>query len=91
MLDLSCSMQTLSCGLSDLVPRAGIKPRAICLGSLESYPLVLNHFSRVQLSATLWIVANQAALSMDVFKQEDWKGVFRWDSYPLHNQGNPEN
>ena len=91
MLGLSCSMQTLSCGLWGLVPQTGIKPRAICLGSVESYPLVLNRFSRVQLSAVLWTVARQAALSMAVFKQEDWKGIFRWESYPLHNQGNPEN
>ena len=32
-------MQTLSCGMWDLVPWPGIEPRAPCIGSVESSPL----------------------------------------------------
>ena len=35
----------------------------------------LSHFSRVQLSATLWTVALQAPLSMRFSKQEFWSGL----------------
>ena len=31
---------------------------------------VLSHFSRVQLCATLWTVAHQAPLSMEISRQE---------------------
>ena len=34
--------------------------------------LLLSHFSRVQLCATLWTVAHQAPLSMGFFRQEHW-------------------
>ena len=34
--------------------------------------VMLNHFSRVQLLVTLWIIACQASLSMGFFKQEYW-------------------
>ena len=33
---------------------------------------MLNHFSHVQLCATLWTVAHQAPLSMRFFRQEYW-------------------
>ena len=36
---------------------------------------LLNHFSRVQLFATLWTVACQAPLSMEFSKQEYWSGL----------------
>ena len=36
---------------------------------------VLNHFSYVQLSATLWTVAGQASLSMGFSRQEYWSGL----------------
>ena len=35
----------------------------------------LNHFSHVQLYATLWTVARQAPLSMGFSKQEYWSGL----------------
>jgi len=37
--------------------------------------VVLSHFSRVQLFATLWIVDLQAPLFMDFSKQEYWSGL----------------
>ena len=36
---------------------------------------MLSHFSCVQLSVTLWIIALQALLSMGFAKQEDWSGL----------------
>ena len=36
---------------------------------------VLNHFSRVQLCATLWTVACQTPLSLDFPRQEYWSGL----------------
>ena len=36
---------------------------------------VLSHFSRVQLFATLWIVAHQAPLTMGFSRQEYWTGL----------------
>ena len=36
--------------------------------------LLLNHFSRVQLCAILWIVAHQAPLSVGFSRQEYWSG-----------------
>ena len=35
----------------------------------------LNHFSHVQLYATLWTVARQAPLSMGFSRQEYWSGL----------------
>ena len=37
--------------------------------------LLLNHFSRVRLFATLWTIAYQASLSMGFPKQEYWSGL----------------
>ena len=37
--------------------------------------LMLSHFSRVQLFATLWTVAHQAPLSMGFSRQEHWNGL----------------
>ena len=36
---------------------------------------MLSHFSRVQLSETLWTVARQAPLSMEFSRQEYWSGL----------------
>ena len=36
---------------------------------------MLSHFSRVQLSETLWTVARQAPLSMEFSRQEYWNGL----------------
>ena len=36
---------------------------------------MLNHFSCVQLSVTLWTVIHQAALSMGFSRQEYWSGL----------------
>ena len=36
---------------------------------------MLNHFSHVQLCATLWTVAHQASLSMQFSRQEYWSGL----------------
>jgi len=36
---------------------------------------VLSHFSHVQLSATLWVAAYQALLSMGFSRQEYWSGL----------------
>ena len=36
---------------------------------------MLSHFSCVQLSVTLWIIALQALLSMGFAKQEYWSGL----------------
>ena len=36
---------------------------------------ILNHFSHVQLFATLWTVAHQAPLFMGFSRQEYWSGV----------------
>ena len=33
---------------------------------------LLSHFSRVQLSVTLWALTRQAPLSMGLSRQEDW-------------------
>ena len=35
----------------------------------------LSHFSRVQLFATPWTVAQQALLSMELSRQEHWSGL----------------
>ena len=37
--------------------------------------MLLSHFSRVQLFATLWTVACQAPLSMGFSRQECWSGL----------------
>ena len=42
---------------------------------LLSYASILNHFSRVQLCATLWTVARQAPLSMGFSRQDYWSGL----------------
>ena len=42
---------------------------------VKSLAYVLNHFSRVQLSATLWTVAHQATLSIVFSRQEYWSGL----------------
>ena len=34
------------------------------------YAYMLNHFSHVQLFATLWVVAHQAPMSMEFSRQE---------------------
>ena len=39
------------------------------------YAYMLNHFSRVQLCATLWTAAHQAPLSTGFFRQEYWSGL----------------
>ena len=39
------------------------------------YACVLSHFSRVQLCATLWIVAHQAPLSTGFSREEYWSGL----------------
>ena len=36
--------------------------------------LLLNHYSRVQFCAVLWIVVHQAPLSMGFSRQEYWSG-----------------
>ena len=36
---------------------------------------VLTHYSRVQLSVTLWTAAHQASLSMELSRQEYWSGL----------------
>ena len=36
---------------------------------------MLSHFSRVQLFVTLWTVARQAPLSLEVSRQEYWSGL----------------
>ena len=36
---------------------------------------VLNRFHRVQFLATLWTVAHQAPLSMEILRQESWSGL----------------
>ena len=38
-------------------------------------PLLLSHFSHVQLLATPWTTADQAPLSMGFPRQEYWSGV----------------
>ena len=43
--------------------------------SLINCAWVLSHFSCIQLSATLWIVAHQAPLSMGFSRQEYWSGL----------------
>ena len=39
------------------------------------YVCVLSHFSCVQLFVTLWAVARQAPLSMELSRQEYWSGL----------------
>ena len=39
------------------------------------YARMLNHFSRVQIFATLWTIARQAPLSMGFSRQEYWSGL----------------
>ena len=41
----------------------------------KSRVCVLSHFSRVQLFATLWIVAHQAPLSVGFSRQKCWSGL----------------
>ena len=36
---LRCPMGDLSCKLQDLIPSLGIKPRLLCIGSLDTQPL----------------------------------------------------
>ena len=48
---------------------------------------VLSHFSRVQLSATLWTVACQAPLSLGFAKSEYWSGLPYPSSGDLPNPG----
>ena len=43
--------------------------------------LLLSHFSRIQLFATLWTVAHQVPLSMGFSRQEYWDGL------PYHPPG----
>ena len=45
----------------------------ICIQYLYAY--VLNHFSCVQLFATIWVVAHQAPMSMEFSRQEYWSGL----------------
>ena len=49
--------------------------------------LLLNHFSRVQLFASLWTVAHQALLSMGFSRQECWRGLPCPPSGDLSNPG----
>ena len=42
---------------------------------LLEYVCVLSHFSHVRLSATPWIMARQAPLSMGFSRQEYWSGL----------------
>ena len=46
-----------------------------CLLSVYLLLLLLSHFSRIQLLATPWTVAHQAAPSMAFSRQENWSGV----------------
>ena len=41
----------------------------------DLHACTLSHFSRVQLFATLWTVANQGPLSMGFTRQENWIGL----------------
>ena len=36
---------------------------------------VLSHFSHLQLFVTLWTIARQAPLSMELYQQEHWSGL----------------
>ena len=36
---------------------------------------MLSHFSHASLSATLWTVAHQVPLSMELFRQKYWSGM----------------
>ena len=47
----------------------------MCVQFVSAHAHVLSHFSHVQLSATLQIVAHQAPLSMGFSKQEYWSGL----------------
>ena len=42
---------------------------------MQHVTCVLNHFSHVQLFATLWIVVHQALLSVGFSRQEYWSGL----------------
>ena len=42
---------------------------------IEKNLCVLSHFSFVQLLLTLWTVADQAPLSMELSRQEYWSGL----------------
>ena len=42
---------------------------------LSGHACMLSHFNRVQLFATLWIIANQTPLSMGFSRQEHWSGL----------------
>ena len=48
---------------------------------------MLSRFSRVQLCATLWIVARQAPLSMGFSRQEYWSGLLFPSPGDLPNAG----
>ena len=64
-----------------------------CTGSWVLYHCVsvcvyvLNHFSCVQLFATLWTVAHEAPLSMEFSRQESWSGLPCPPSGDLPNPG----
>ena len=47
----------------------------MCVLFVPAHAHMLSHFSHVQLSATLQIVAHQAPLSMGFSKQEYWSGL----------------
>ena len=47
----------------------------MCVQFVPAHAHVLSHFSHVQLSATLQIVAHQAPLSMGFSKQAYWSGL----------------
>ena len=42
---------------------------------LLRHACMLNHFSRVRLFVTLWIVARQTPLSMEFSRHENWSGL----------------
>ena len=48
---------------------------------------MLNHFSHVQLFATLWTVTHQASLSLGFSRQEYWNGLPRPPPGDLRNPG----
>ena len=43
--------------------------------NMETYTLLLSHFSRVRLLATPWTAAYQAPPSMGFSRQEHWSGL----------------
>ena len=50
---------------------------------------MLSHFSRVQLSTTLWAVARQAPLSLEFSRQEHWSGCLALLQIFLTQGSNP--